>query len=304
MASAAASIGGDARHRKRDSPGRDGHRARRGRRAGTAPRRHRYPHHGHYGLRRQQREHVQPPGSCREPGVGRRFAARGDRDHRQRPRVLRDRFRTGLRGKTITLREVLPVLIGGGVSIEGDIDGDGAPDVTLKAKRREEFSRAIEISSSLNRVHGLVLQGFGVGVEIYPRASGGRLARHRRLSGNVVSGLVIRGYGDFGVLVDSASDSRCGVPKPKPCRTFDTFANTTVTGNEIQASDTGIKFSLSNSGDRVQGATVTHNRIEIRGPRLRRRHRGRGRKHRCRRRRHGGKDLRGTDCPQLNRGRR
>ncbi len=36
-----------------------------------------------------------------------------------------------MQGQTITLGSALPQLTGGGVTIDGDINGDGKPDVTL-----------------------------------------------------------------------------------------------------------------------------------------------------------------------------
>src|SRR5258708_21793621 len=41
------------------------------------------------------------------------------------------RFASSLKGATITLDSQLPPLLGGGVTIEGDVDGDGKPDLTL-----------------------------------------------------------------------------------------------------------------------------------------------------------------------------
>ena len=63
-------------------------------------------------------------------------------------------FSSALSGTTITLGQYLPPLTGGGVSIEGDINGDGTPDVTLVTTLQEEWSRAIQIASSGNRCTG------------------------------------------------------------------------------------------------------------------------------------------------------
>src|SRR5258708_27675099 len=41
------------------------------------------------------------------------------------------RFAASLKGATITLDSQLPPLLGGGLTLKGDIDGDGKPDVTL-----------------------------------------------------------------------------------------------------------------------------------------------------------------------------
>ena len=174
-------------------------------------------------------------------------------------------FSSALSGTTITLGQYLPPLTGGGVSIEGDINGDGTPDVTLVTTLQEEWSRAIQIASSGNRLHGLTLQGFAVGVWIDPAtgAYGDELPTHQTLADNVISGLAILGFGKFGIWTHSPASPDCGLPMPDPCRTYITFANTTITDNTIDAR-TGIKLVVANSGDHITGATVTDNTIRIR----------------------------------------
>jgi len=114
-------------------------------------------------------------------------------------------------------------------------------------------------------LHGLTLQGFAVGVWIDPftGARGDELPTHQTLADNVISGLVILGFGEFGIWTHSPASPDCGLPMPDPCRTYITFANTTITGNTIEAR-TGIKLVVANSGDRIAGATVTGNTIRIR----------------------------------------
>jgi hypothetical protein len=176
-------------------------------------------------------------------------------------------FSSTLSGTTITLGQYLPPLTGGGVSIEGDINGDGTPDVTLVTTLQEEWSRAIQIASSGNRLHGLTLQGFAVGVWIDP-ATGDELPTRRTLADNAISGLAIRGIRIDGIMFHSPASPDCGLPMPDPCRTYITFANTTITGNTIEtipARGAGINMQISNSGDRIAGATVTGNTIRIGG---------------------------------------
>jgi hypothetical protein len=176
-------------------------------------------------------------------------------------------FTPALSGKTITLGEYLPPLTGGGVSLEGDIDGDGAPDVTVVTTLQEEWSRAIWIASSGNRLHGLTLKGFAVGVWLDP-ATGDELPTHRTLADNVISGLAILGIRMDGIMFHSPASPDCGLPKPDPCRTYITFADTTITGNTIEtipARGAGINMQISSSGDRIAGATVTDNTIRLGG---------------------------------------
>jgi hypothetical protein len=191
------------------------------------------------------------------------------------------RFAPSLKGATITFDSQLPPLLGGGVTIEGDIDGDGKPDVTLS--KGAGFAATLgtscpasdgcglSIGSSGNRLHALTLVGFGAGVDIEPWHPGddSRPAppTNRTLSDNVVSGLVMQGVKTFGVFIDSVFNKNCGLYAgyPQPCVTNDTWSNTTITGNTIEAGDSGIAAKISNAGDRVENTTVTDNTIQISG---------------------------------------
>src|SRR5579864_289235 len=190
------------------------------------------------------------------------------------------RFAPALEGATITMDTQLPPLLGGGVTIEGDINGDGKPDVTLS--KATGFSATLgtycpasdgcglSIGSSGNKLHALTLVGFGAGVDIEPWHPGDDAApmppTNLTLSDNVVSGLVMNGIQTFGVLVDSVFNKNCGLSAgyAQPCVTNDVTKNTTITGNTIEMAsggDTGIKATPSNAGDRVENVTVTDNTI-------------------------------------------
>ncbi|MCB0827312.1 MAG: right-handed parallel beta-helix repeat-containing protein [Solirubrobacterales bacterium] len=171
-------------------------------------------------------------------------------------------FAAGLKGKTITLRRI-PVLAGGGVSIEGDIDGDGGPDVRLGNGQQTRWSRGIQISSSGNRLHGLILQGFATGVAIDADATQGDvLPTHRTLADNVISNLRIRDSRVNSVALVSSASTACGLPDPDPCRTYNAFQDTTIADNTVVRSG-GIGLSLGNSGDRIERATITGNDIQL-----------------------------------------
>lgn len=174
------------------------------------------------------------------------------------------RFAPALQGKTITLHSDLPPLTGGGVTVEG-------AGVTLRTTLEESASWckrcALHIASSRNRLHRLTLDGFTNGVLIEPYwqwTAGGSLPTHLTLANNVVDGLVMRKIG-FGIRVRSVFSPYCGAPRPERCWSYTTWKDTTITGNTIETGDTGIKFALTNAGDRVDRATVTGNSIRIAG---------------------------------------
>lgn len=179
-------------------------------------------------------------------------------------------FAPPLAGKAITLSFDLPPLTGGGVTVEGDIDGNGKPDVTLRPTVELLQSccehSGFQIDSSGNRLHALALQGFGIGVGFQPCCPGPAMfPSHRTVADNVVSGLVIRGVRDG--IVFTFYGSECGLPKPDPCPTYNRWANTTLTRNTIETSGFGIHVALNSTiGDRVEGITVTDNAIRVRSP--------------------------------------
>jgi len=171
-------------------------------------------------------------------------------------------FAPALAGKTITLVPDLPPLTGGGVTVEGDIDGNGKPDVTLRPSKSLKKSFGFTISSSGNRLHALMLRGFVIGVFLQPDK---RVPSHRTYEDNVVSGLVMQAIGTDAIKQSEAHGFTCGLPaKARPCPTYNVWANTVLTGNTIEADQSGIRFGLYNSfGDRVEGLTVTGNTIRI-----------------------------------------
>jgi hypothetical protein len=200
------------------------------------------------------------------------------------PGIYTIRFAPSLVGATIALSSQLPRLLGGGVTVEGDLNGDGKPDVTLS--EAAGFSATLgtlgtycpvsggcglSIGSSGNRLHALTLVGFGAGVDIEPWHPGDDAAPMPptilTLADNVVSDLVMHGIQTFGVLIGSVFNKNCGLYAgyAKPCVTNDITKNTTITGNTIEmanAGDTGIKATLSNAGDRIENITVTDNTIQ------------------------------------------
>lgn len=168
------------------------------------------------------------------------------------------RFASALAGATIPVESSpLPPLTGGGVMVEGDIDGDGKPDVTLRPGPRFPAGEAggFQISSSGNRLHAVTVERFTIGVDIRPL--GQPLPSHRTFANNEVSGLVISGVRN-GVRLTFYSLG-CD-----PCPTYNRWTNTTITGNTIVARQSGIHVPVFGSiGDRVEGLAVTDNAIRL-----------------------------------------
>ena len=169
------------------------------------------------------------------------------------------RFAPALAGATIT--QLWPPLTGGGVTVEGDINGDGKPDVTLRPGSESVGKTGFKISSSGNRLHALTLEGFVQGVLLQPDGNDKSVPSHRTFADNVVSDLVIRGFGN-GIALDSFQSPECNAFNRSPCPTYNRWTNTAFTGNTIDAG--GFAFLIdpnASIGDRVEGLTVTGNTI-------------------------------------------
>lgn len=185
-------------------------------------------------------------------------------------------FAPALPGAIISLLSSLPPLSGGGVTINGDINGDGLPDVTIDESASyvsndnctSSAGCGLTIASSQNTVNALTLTGFGVGVNIDPPpVNSNQLATHQTFDGNTVSNMEMKGIQQFGVIMGSMYLAGCGLygGSATPCTTDDTWSNTTITGNTIETLDTGFAIKDSDAGDTFTNTTVTNNTIAIQG---------------------------------------
>ena len=166
------------------------------------------------------------------------------------------RFDSRLAGSVIALEQPLPPLTGGSVDLEGDVDGDGGPDVTVRANA--DRGTGLHVASSGNRIAGLSVVGFEQGAVIGPASK--TLVTGQTFADNTLSGLVMRDVFDGIDISIGAAD--CGVS----CASGDLWRNTTINGNSIEAEEHGIMISVAGDGDRVEGVTVADNRIRISGP--------------------------------------
>jgi len=187
------------------------------------------------------------------------------------------RFAHSLKGATIRVGSAtgidLPTLTGGGVSIEGDIDGDGRPDVTLRGGfqrpypahclQGEHLCPAFRISSGRNELRSLNLRVFVIGVLFTPSPASDPLPNdppfdtRQTYSNNVVTGLVMSDIVQKGIHL---TWHHC-VP---PCPTHNRWINTTLSDNTIHTRAYGISFKLTGSiGDRFERFTIVNNTIRI-----------------------------------------
>jgi len=166
------------------------------------------------------------------------------------------RFDSALAGTVILLEQQLPALTGGGVDLDGDIDADGSPDLTVRSDA--DAGTGLHVASSGNRIAGLRIEGFELGAMIGPPPE--PLVAGQTFADNTLSGLVMRDVFDGIDVSIGAADCTT------PCASGNVWLNTTISGNSIEAEEHGIFFGIAGDGDRVEGATVSDNRIRVTGP--------------------------------------
>ena len=156
------------------------------------------------------------------------------------------RFDPKLAGATITIGpKALPDLTGGNVIIDGDIDGDGKPHVTLMGQPPAGgLLFGFSIKSGGNTIHALELDGFTQGVFFAALTPGQVLAN------NTVSHMTIRNATD-GILLR---------PGDQKVPLLTRWVNTLIVGNDIQCSNDGIGFYLHFSGgNSLEHTTIIRN---------------------------------------------
>lgn len=153
-------------------------------------------------------------------------------------------------------RSELPPLSGGSVIINGDLDVDGEPDITLEnatgAVRPGSNFFGLIIHSSNNTLYALRLIGFGDSVHFDAPAT------QQVYAGNTLSHLAIEGHLS-GVNLYSG---RC--EDNAPCEeSNNAWIDTRIIGNTIRARG-GITMALArSSGDRIEGLTIQDNQLFI-----------------------------------------
>ena len=141
--------------------------------------------------------------------------------------------------------DFLPTLCGGDITLNGDIDGDGTPDITLDGSSLATgIAFGLFADSDNNTITGLTLQNF-LDISIYT-VSGSRTtaATGNRITNNTTVGGLI-GIGVFSGVTMAG-----------------TTADSTVSGNTISGTTyAGIEIAIAYTGSSIDGTQVTDNVI-------------------------------------------
>jgi hypothetical protein len=164
------------------------------------------------------------------------------------------RFSRELVGASITIAAALPAIRGNGLSVSGDIDGDGKPDVSLVAQ--DPSLVGFEILSGANRLHALGLTGFRIGVLLSGVPGGATFAN------NVVSGLAMTSMRGPGINLYSAV-----LPAGQIGRSGNRWSGTQILGNTYQGVGAGVALLLHSSSESVlERTTIAGNTLRVDNP--------------------------------------
>lgn len=155
-------------------------------------------------------------------------------------------------------------LTGGNVTINGDIDGDGQPDITLTSM---SGNLIVYVMSGGNTINGLALQGCGmVGcVQLRnPSASGGfgpgPVATGTTFSNTTISNLVMTNMQGSGIDICP----NCGTAPTSP--TGNVWDHVLITGNTITGNASGPNLAINVQvvwGDTLQHTTIANNNFVL-----------------------------------------
>ena len=137
----------------------------------------------------------------------------------------------------------LPNLCGGDITLNGDINGDGASDITLDGSNLTPTTGwGLSVDSDNNTITGLTLQNFPYG-SIFVGAGKGRTTT---VTGNRITNNTVVGE-SIGILVFAGFIAK------------GTTSDTTVSGNTISGSFRGIYISVFHTDSSIDGTRITDN---------------------------------------------
>jgi len=172
-------------------------------------------------------------------------------------------FAPALKGSTIVLDPGGPgpaglsILTGGNVTINGDIDGDGQPDITLTSI---SGTASIFIASGGNTLNGLAIQNCENCVTVRSPASLGLPSAPTTFSDITISNLVMTNIQNAAIYFCP----NCGPTLTSP--TGNTWDHVLITGNTITGNAAGPQNGVSVQlafGDTLQHITIANNNVAL-----------------------------------------
>ncbi len=188
------------------------------------------------------------------------------------PGIWNIQFAPALKGSTIVVDpggpgpKGLSFLTGGNVTINGDIDGDGKPDITLTSI--SGTATGFFVISGGNTLNGLALQGCGICVSIQRPSAKFNLpaATGTTFSNITISNLVMTNIQNEAIVLSPVTGEP-GLSDSSPAvATRNTWDHILITGNTISGNVSGpllgIDLGLGTTiGDTLQHTTVANNNI-------------------------------------------
>jgi hypothetical protein len=174
------------------------------------------------------------------------------------PGIYTIRFDPVLQGAVIKVGpSQLPAIEAGKVIIDGDVDGDNKPDVTIQNNGVDSpLPFGIQIASGDTILYAVAVRGFGVGVVIKP------LSTNQTYANIVIANMQIQAvagakYSAAGIVLHSGMGSEVISSRNR-------WINTLITGNTVESEGSGIDLMLHYSaGDRLELTTITNNTVRM-----------------------------------------
>jgi hypothetical protein len=181
-------------------------------------------------------------------------------------------FAPALKGSTIVVDSGplggLSYLTGGNVTINGDIDGDGVPDITLTSM--SGTGTAFFVISGGNTLYGLALQNCGTCVTIQrPSAKFGLPAATGTTFSNItIANLVMTSAQTEAIVLNPLLGESDAQPTDPALVTGNTWDHLLIVGNTISGTASGPQRAIDVTiggtvGDTLQHATIANNNIVL-----------------------------------------
>lgn len=144
----------------------------------------------------------------------------------------------------------LPWLCGGNITVDGDVDDDGEPDIILSAARLAADATGLRLASGGNDLRGLAFEQFGTAVLVQAPPGAATVMSGTRFVGNRVNGR-------DGIVV------RAGSADPPEAGQV---TNTTIARNVFTVTGSAIAMiSGPIRGSSIAGASISENSTQLGG---------------------------------------